>query len=109
MKLFKNISRIIINSFQIVYYKTIIIYYKLLQDIFHSYPFHYNITKRNKLQAKSASTQRDTPHNTTKRNNDTTKRNTPPSKLGRAWVYSMKDEQQESIKRSHKKVDYEES
>jgi len=86
MKLFKNIGRIIINSFQIVYYKTIIIYYKLLQDIFHSYPFHYNITKRNKLQAKSASTQRDTPHNTTKRN-------TPPSKLGQTWIYSMKDKQ----------------
>ena len=102
MKFFKNIGKTITNSFKIVYYKTIIRYYKLLQNIFHSYPFHYNITKRNKLQAKSASTQRNTPHNTTKRN-------TPPSKLGRAWVYSMKDEQQESIKRSHKKVDYEES
>jgi len=89
MKLFKNIGRIIINSFQIVYYKTIIIYYKLLQDIFHSYPFHYNITKRNKLQAKSASAHRDTPP----LQYNTTKRNTPPSKLGQTWIYSIKDKQ----------------
>jgi len=75
MKFFKNIGKTITNSFKIVYYKTIIHYYKLLQNIFHSYPFHYNTT------------------------------NNPPSKLGQAWIYSMKDEQQESIKRSHKKVD----
>ena len=81
MKFFKNIGKTITNSFKIVYYKTIIRYYKLLQDIFHSYPFHYNTT------------------------------NNPPSKLGQDWLtqlkttYSIKDEQQESIERSHKKVD----
>ena len=46
------------------------------------------------------------PHDNAKNTkNKTASHNTPPSKLGQAWIYSMKDEQKESIERSHKKVD----
>jgi hypothetical protein len=57
MKFFKPI---IINIFKIIYYKIIIHYYKLLQNIFQSYPLYYNTT------------------------------NNPPSKLGQAWISQLK-------------------